>query len=454
MGNAQGKVSYYRYAILIVFSVLFLLTNGFVCQLPDIHASDRIESQFRKKPYLIYKGTNTEMTLLWQLKGTHRAQLKWGTDTSYSTGNSATTEYGSDHQHAYGFTGLKPGTKYYYRVDSQGQTVEGSFVAPPPADARKVKFMVYSDMQEHPEIHDTLAADMVATFRSDREFQTLAIVAGDLVDYGAEEADWDAQLFAPERNNVRELMGNLAFQACVGNHESYADGRKSDYSFRLFKKYLPYPFENHVFWSFDYGPAHFVAIDQFYAATINKKLETARLRYRTYEKKARKKAAKGGKKAEKAAAKARKAEKKLLEIEKKAGKIFDQQLSWLEKDLASSNKPWKFLYFHKPIWVRSFEQRSIPEDFKAIQTLAEEYGVSLIFSGHHHNYTRAKVNGVYHIITGGSGGRLTEPLFKHPAVIKAEKSHHFCKVEIDGNRLTLTAVKPGGEIIERFTMEK
>ena len=36
-----------------------------------------------KGPYLIYPGTNTEMTVLWQLDITRSCILEWGPDTTY-----------------------------------------------------------------------------------------------------------------------------------------------------------------------------------------------------------------------------------------------------------------------------------------------------------------------------------------------------------------------------------
>ena len=84
----------------------------------------------RKGPYLMYEGTNTSMTVLWQTDLTESNVIRWGTDTGYSTGQATSTEYEADHQHKYLITGLQPGTRYYYQIDEYDS---GSFQTAPPA---------------------------------------------------------------------------------------------------------------------------------------------------------------------------------------------------------------------------------------------------------------------------------------------------------------------------------
>ena len=80
----------------------------------------------KKGPYLFYPGTNSQMTVLWQLDSTQSCTLEWGQDTSYSDGSTPTTEYGSDHQHKYTITGLTVNTQYYYRVTVGASQYTGS----------------------------------------------------------------------------------------------------------------------------------------------------------------------------------------------------------------------------------------------------------------------------------------------------------------------------------------
>ena len=77
------------------------------------------DAAVRKGPYMIYEGTNTEMTVLWQLDSTQTCTIEWGETTSYGSSDTS-SEYGGDHQHAYTITGLTPGVKYYYQVVDVG----------------------------------------------------------------------------------------------------------------------------------------------------------------------------------------------------------------------------------------------------------------------------------------------------------------------------------------------
>jgi hypothetical protein len=77
-----------------------------------------------------------------------------------------------------------------------------------------------------------------------------------------------------------------------------------------------------------------------------------------------------------------------------------------------------------------------------------------VFAGHVHAYSRALVNGVQHITTGGGGAPLYDVNSDSPNIVIAKKIYHYCKVEIDGNVLTFTAVEPDGTVIDTFTMNK
>jgi len=60
------------------------------------------------------------------------------------------------------------------------------------------------------------------------------------------------------------------------------------------------------------------------------------------------------------------------------------------------------------------------------------------------------VEGIFHITTGGGGAPLYTPDADKPKIVKISKTNHFCKVEIDGDSLTFTAISKDGSIIETF----
>jgi hypothetical protein len=342
-----------------------------------------------KRPYLIYAGTNTEMQALWQLCLPETCAIEWGTDTTYSLGSAHTTEYGDDHQHTYTITGLTPGTKYYYRVNAGNEEHAGSFWSAPPADACDIKFVAYGDTRTYPVDHDQVASGIVSTYSADPAFQSIIVAVGDLVTQGDNESDWDNQFFDPTYLSIQAMLRNVPYQSAMGNHEQ---------SGVLFVKYFPYPFVDGRYWSYDYGPAHFVVVDQ----------------YTTYG----------------------------------SGSA---QLEWIESDLASTSKPWKFVYLHEPGWsAGGHANNTSVQDY--IQPLCEEYGVGIVFAGHNHYYARAMVNDVQHVTTGGGGAPLRDPNPDYPNVVTAIKAHHFCKVEIDGGVLEFAAVTKTGSVIDTFSI--
>jgi len=343
----------------------------------------------RKAPYVIYAGNNTQMQIKWQLILSDTCLFEWGEDTSYSHASLETLEYGSDHQFSRTVAGLTPGEMYYYRVTAGAYEYTGSFRAAPPDDAMQVKFFAYGDTRSYPADHDAVAARIVSKYTADPDLQTMILSVGDLVNDGDIESDWDNQFFSPAYGNIQQMLGNLAYQACIGNHEG---------SGNLFRKYFPYPFTSDRYWSFDYGPAHFVVVDQYVSYVPG-----------------------------------------------------SAELAWIESDLATTTKPWKFIYLHEPGWTGgSHSNNTNVQNY--IQPLCEQYGVYMVFGGHNHNYVRALVNGVHHVTTGGGGAPLYAPNLTWPNVVTGAKEHHFCMLEIDGGTLHFSAITEDDSLIDSLTI--
>ncbi|MBW1813598.1 MAG: hypothetical protein JRJ39_07965 [Deltaproteobacteria bacterium] len=168
------------------------------------------------------------MTILWQVNETENCTIKWGYDTFYSLYSVKTTEYGIDHQHSYTIKNLKPETKYYYNVIVKNTDHTGSFYTAPKPTTKKVAFIVYGDTRSFPTIHNSMAGSIVSTYTADPAFQTFVLLTGDTVEYGADESNWDKELFGPANTNLRQMMRNLPFLTCVGSHEMFKKtGRKA-----------------------------------------------------------------------------------------------------------------------------------------------------------------------------------------------------------------------------------
>ena len=129
------------------------------------------------------------------------------------------------------------------------------------------------------------------------------------------------------------------------------------------------------------------------------------------------------------------------------------QHDWLLNDLQNNNQPWTFVVFHEPGWsAGSHTANSDITDI--VQPLLLQYDIEMVFSGHNHFYSRALVDGVHHITSGGGGAPLYEPDPSYPYIVASEETLQYCTVEISGGTLNFKSIKPNGTIIDEVTITK
>jgi len=349
----------------------------------------------KKEPYLIYPGNPEQMQVVWQLSATDTTRIEWGPDTSCSEGSVQTSEYGTDHQHTWTIGGLAPATKYWFRVTTEGVPHRGSFLSAPAASATQFKFLAYGDTRSYPATHNTVAGAMLAAIAAEPDLQTFTLFMGDACLNGATEASWTSETFGPAYTNIRALMASVAYQATMGNHETYG-GTTS-----LFPKYFPYPFAGGRYYSFDYGPAHFTVIDQYAPYTTG-----------------------------------------------------SAQYQWIVNDLAATTKLWKFVLLHEPGWSANGGHLNNTTVQTVLQPLFVQYGVSIVFGGHNHYYSRAVTAGIQHLTLGGGGAPLEVPDPFFPNVVACSRDYHYARIAIDGPVLTFRAIRTTGAVIDSFTLRK
>ncbi len=349
-------------------------------------------SAIKKGPYLILPGPNTQMTVLWQLSTTETATLQWGTDLTYSVGSVQTTEYGNDHQHKYTITNLTPDTKYYYKVTIASGSYTGTFAAAPQnQDVGNLKFLAYGDTRSNPSIQNSVTGSMIDLYESDPAYQTLCLLSGDYISTDG-EANWGDHYFGRNYANNVNFLENIPVMGAIGNHEG---------SGTYFKKYYPYPHVSSFYFSFDYGPLHVVCVDQFRASYSPG----------------------------------------------------SAQYNWLENDLASTTKEWKVIVLHAPGWSAGGGHSNNTSVQNYLQPLCKQYGVDIVFGGDNHYYSRAVVDGVQHITTGGGGAPLYSPSSSYPNIVKTGGGNHFCKINIQGYDLSLVAITPSGTVYDSFSIK-
>lgn len=379
-----------------------------------------------KGPYLIYPGetgtpnSTAQMTVLWQLKQTRTCTLEWGTTTSYGS-STQTTEYNSGtygHQHKYTITGLTPATKYYYQVAGVGS---GSFRTAPRSDATQAKFLAYGDTRSYPANHDSVCAQMVNTFTSDGDFQTFVLHVGDFVDDGQTESAWTNEFFPRNRSNIMALQANVPIMGCQGNHELETSSGYQEASFcdTLFAKYWPYipnpTTSNDDWYAFDYGPVHVVVIHEY----------------------------------EKAQSEGDDA-------------LLATPLAAIKSDLQASRSAgkWNVLLFHAPGYSAGGGHGNntyVKTQFGDDGTL-HKY-VDVAFAGHNHYYARCEIHGVQHVTAGRGGAPNHTPTAvpgnsTYPGIRRVDTSLHHCEITVDGDTLTLRAVRSNGTQIESIDIPR
>nr|NQU91126.1 metallophosphoesterase [Bacteroidota bacterium] len=301
--------------------------------------------------------------------------------------------YTEDFLYKYELTELDPGVLYDFKVVIEITypfEKTGSFISPPDSTETKISFYGYSDTQGDSigasPFHDEVCYKVVDEINNDPTSQTLIIHSGDW-NYDDTEEMWDAQYFLKEDDNAVEMRTKIGVVGCIGNHEANYGSNAPNY-----RKYWPYDYPDAEpdFWhSYDYGPVHFCFADQ---------------RWENYT----------------------------------LGNA-NTQKEWIKDDLKDSNKPWKVLVFHPPVytWVEDPNYYNCEKDFyDEILNDPEKYGVNMVLNGHVHKYSNWLVNGVHHLTLGGGGAIISEedqpevydP--NNPNIIRYQTNWHFAKFEV------------------------
>ncbi len=292
-------------------------------------------------------------------------------------------------EHVVTLTDLITGTEVLYRVSTNGVALaSGSFRTAASPD-RPFSFAVIGDSGTGSTAQIAVADQMVTL---DPQF---VLHTGDVVYPDGQADGYDPFFFQP----YRDLARRAAIFPTLGNHD-YATKSGQPYLDAFF---LPHnnPANTERYYSFDWGNAHFTALD-----------------FNT-------------------------------------GPDADQ-LAWLKNDLASTDKPWKFVFYHQAIyssgphgyegWVKAKRALLAP--------IFERNHVDVVFNGHDHDYERTQpIHGVLYIVSGGGGGPLY-PVIPQSFSAYAESTYHTVFVTVAGCTLNLQAIKPNGTVFDSTTLTK
>ena len=335
-------------------------------------------------PYL-QSVTATSAIVIWRTDRPGNSRIDYGVD-DYARSIELP---GPTTEHVVTLTDLITGTEVLYRISTNGvELANGSFRTAPGPD-RPFSFTVVGDSGTGIEAQYEVADRMAAL---DPEF---VLHTGDVVYPDGEADGYDPFFFQP----YQALASRAPIFPTLGNHDYHTeDGQPYIDAF-----YLPHnnPANTERYYSFDWGNAHFTALD-FNTGPDAK------------------------------------------------------QLDWLKNDLASTDKAWKIVFYHQAIYSSGPHgyEKWVEDRRQLLAPIFEQNGVDVVFNGHDHDYERTQpINGVLYVVSGGGGGPLY-PVIPQSFSAYAEATYHTVFVTIDGCTLTLQAIKPDGTVFDSTTLSK
>lgn len=343
-------------------------------------------------------------------------------------------------------------TEYLYRVgDMNGVYSEVFSFKTRQENPEAFTFIHTSDSQDDVNFGTLwrLALDDAFNKYKDSEF---VVTTGDIVQHGGSSSEWRKML-----GNVSPYVAERPLIPVAGNHDYWSDYLygKTGVTYSHFFMDLPeQDTTNGMFYSFDYGNAHFVVLNTG-------------------------------------------------DSEVTPGGLTDEQLNWLKEDLKKSKQTWKIIAMHNPLYSPG-KYGSDPDRNKEALCLQDQLNellvdrdVDLVLTGHDHMYSRtypvsakgepitdtktekADFNGTQveylvnpegpvHLASGCSGnqGRWTlEGLDEKYAKMFQEKEDmdsdfvSYSAITIDGNRLTVnyymvTIATEEAELISSWGIQK
>lgn len=139
-----------------------------------------------------------------------------------------------------------------------------------------------------------------------------------------------------------------------------------------------------------------------------------------------------------------------------------KQGRWLQADLAANKQRWTFVFFHHPPYSCMLK-RLFPELIvrRRVAKVLEQAGVDVVFNGHDHLYHRSKPiknekliedikkdqpnakpgAGTVYVVTGGGGRSLYKGTKRHKTAALV-LSHNVVIVDINGSSLKATVLAP------------
>ncbi len=311
-------------------------------------------------------------------------------------------------RHAVKLTGLSPGRTYNYVVEACG-SVTGlrRFRTASGPETTRVHFTALGDFGTG----GSKQLEVLKQLTPARAGELL-LTLGDNAYSSGTESEFQSRMFKPMATLLREVP----LFPSPGNHE-YVTHSAQPY---LDNFYLPAnnPQNTERYYSFDWGPVHFVSLDSNCSTGSTGVCTMA------------------------------------------------AQKSWLAQDLAATRRPWKVVFFHHPPWS-SGDHGSSTRMRDTFAPLFEQYEVDLVLTGHDHNYERSKpmkgnavapagTRGIPYLVVGSGGATLRSFPGSQPSwsAFRDNTSMGYLDVVVDGGTLTTKFITSTGSVRDTLTLKK
>ncbi|MGH2784276.1 MAG: metallophosphoesterase family protein [Actinomycetota bacterium] len=137
----------------------------------------------------------------------------------------------------------------------------------------------------------------------------------------------------------------------------------------------------------------------------------------------------------------------LFALDSSTGTIGASQLAWFEAALTGSTAKWKVVFMHVPAFSAG-RHGANPALQQALVPLLDRFDVSLVITGHDHDYQRSvPIRGTVHVVSGG--GCCPRPVGTASYTARSATGLHFVVVEANDERLSLEAIAVDGKILDR-----
>ena len=328
--------------------------------------------------------------------------VNYGTTTNYDS--SATTAFAlptgnGTYVHRIKLTGLTANTLYNYQVDGTTTPATNYTFRTLVNSGTGFRFAWASDSilalgSPGPAIHGPIANRILNIDRP-----LIFLWGGDGCMSG-DYAGWHNEFFIPEQNSQNRY---IPMYPTVGNHEGWTTLTKAYYQ-------VPDSTGTNGYYSFDCGDVHFT-VGNFEAP------------------------APGG-------------------TEGPNYAYGSAQYNWISNDVRTTTKPWKIFYNHAPAYTwAAVGYPADPVWQMVTSNLLEPSGVQVFLSGHKHYYQHNLVNGMHHIIVGGDGAPLYDPLSPPDAhTLQSAKDNCYLVADTTPTTLHMVVYNDHGTVLDTIDL--